>query len=68
MPSVETLIIAVLIVIAATLYASVGHGGASAYLAVMALFSVAPAQMKPAALVRSCTEMQVRFSPERQAA
>ena len=35
---------------AATLYASVGHAGASAYLAVMALLAVEPASMKPTAL------------------
>ena len=35
----------------AFLYASVGHGGASGYLALMALFSVAPAVMKPTALL-----------------
>ena len=28
--------------LAAALYSTVGHGGASAYLAVMALFSVSP--------------------------
>jgi len=40
-----------LIAAAAVLYSSVGHGGASAYLAVMALFGVPTAVMKPAALV-----------------
>jgi uncharacterized membrane protein YfcA len=40
-----------LIASAAVLYSSVGHGGASAYLAVMALFGVPVAVMKPAALV-----------------
>ena len=39
-----------LIFFAATLYASVGHGGASGYLAVMALLSIAPESMRPAAL------------------
>ncbi len=34
----------------ATLYSSVGHGGASGYLAAMALFGLAPEVMKPAAL------------------
>ncbi len=34
----------------ALLYASVGHGGASGYLAVMALFSVAPEWLRPTAL------------------
>src|SRR5207245_1359374 len=40
-----------LILIAALLYSSVGHGGASGYLAAMALFGVAPGVMKPTALV-----------------
>jgi uncharacterized membrane protein YfcA len=35
---------------AAILYSSVGHGGASGYLAVMALYGLDPAIMKPAAL------------------
>lgn len=35
----------------AFLYASVGHGGASGYLALMALFSVTPEVMKPTALM-----------------
>jgi len=35
---------------AALLYASVGHGGGSGYLAVMAMAGIAPAEMKPAAL------------------
>ena len=33
----------------AFLYASVGHGGASGYLALMALFSFTPTLMKPTA-------------------
>ena len=39
-----------LIAFAALLYSSVGHGGASGYLAAMALFGLAPVFMKPAAL------------------
>ena len=35
---------------AAFLYASVGHGGASAYIAAMAIAGVAPAEMRPVAL------------------
>src|SRR3954463_4967361 len=46
----ETLVIAILFFVAAALYASVGHGGASSYLAVMGLFSFAPGVMKPTAL------------------
>jgi uncharacterized membrane protein YfcA len=37
--------------LAAFVYASVGHGGASAYLAAMALAGVAPQEMRPIALV-----------------
>ncbi len=36
--------------LAAVLYSSVGHGGASGYLAAMALLGLEPAMMKPAAL------------------
>ncbi len=42
--------IAVLMGLAAALYSTVGHGGASAYLAVMALFAIAPDTMRPTAL------------------
>src|SRR6202521_6471407 len=45
-----TLIIGILFFAAAALYASVGHAGASAYLAVMGLFNFAPDVMKPTAL------------------
>src|SRR5438105_4695216 len=43
--------VAVLILAAAVLYSSVGHAGASGYIAVMSLFGVANAVMKPTALV-----------------
>ena len=43
-------VLAALILAAAMLYSSVGHAGASGYLAMMALFGVAPAVMKPTAL------------------
>ncbi len=36
--------------VAAFAYASVGHGGASAYIAAMALAAIAPAEMRPIAL------------------
>lgn len=42
--------LALLFALAAALYSSVGHGGASAYLAAMAFFSVAPETMRPTAL------------------
>src|SRR5829696_9772240 len=47
----EIVLIVLLIFAAATLYSSVGHGGASGYLAVMALFSFAPETLRPTALI-----------------
>ncbi|MCK7555606.1 sulfite exporter TauE/SafE family protein [Chitinophaga sedimenti] len=47
----ELLILCPLLFAVAFLYSSVGHGGASGYLALMALFSVAPEVMKPTALL-----------------
>ena len=47
----ESLLLALLFLAAATLYASVGHAGASAYLAAMALVGLAPEAMRPTALV-----------------
>jgi uncharacterized membrane protein YfcA len=47
----ETLTLTLLILAAALLYSSVGHAGASGYLAAMALFGLAPDVMKPTALV-----------------
>jgi uncharacterized membrane protein YfcA len=41
----------ILLLVVAFLYASVGHGGASGYLALMALFGISPAFMKPTALL-----------------
>jgi uncharacterized protein len=45
-----TIILTFVFFAVALLYASVGNAGASAYLAVMALFGIAPAVMKPTAL------------------
>lgn len=45
---VATLAVAILLI--AALYSAVGHGGASGYLAVMALLGLAPEVMKPTAL------------------
>jgi uncharacterized membrane protein YfcA len=41
----------VILFFVAFLYSSVGHGGASGYLALMALYGIAPQEMKPTALV-----------------
>ena len=50
MIATDSLTLAVLILLAATLYSSVGHAGASGYLAAMALVGVAPDTMKVTAL------------------
>jgi hypothetical protein len=47
----EVYILIPLIFLTAMLFSTVGHGGASAYLAAMALMNVAPESMRPAALV-----------------
>lgn len=46
----EEATLGLLIFLAATLYSSVGHAGASGYLAAMALFGLAPDVMRPTAL------------------
>jgi uncharacterized membrane protein YfcA len=49
---VETIVVFyVLLFLVAFLYSSVGHGGASGYLALMAIFSITPGVMKPTALL-----------------
>lgn len=50
MEPTSLVILGALVFVVAALYASVGHGGASGYLAAMALLGVAPAEMRPAAL------------------
>ncbi len=51
METISIVLLSVVILLAAILYSSVGHGGASAYLAAMALFGVTPSIMKPTALI-----------------
>ncbi|MAL98997.1 MAG: hypothetical protein CL583_11195 [Alteromonadaceae bacterium] len=48
--NLEDAILTVFILMAALLYSSVGHGGASGYLAAMALLGIAPDVMRPTAL------------------
>ncbi len=50
MDTTAVFVLAILILAAVLLYASVGHAGASAYLAAMALFGFAHTVMKPTAL------------------
>jgi uncharacterized protein len=56
------ILIVVLIGLMAFLYASVGHGGASGYLAVMAIFGFATAFMKPTALILNIFVSLVSFA------
>lgn len=55
-------ILTLLIFLAAVLYSSVGHAGASGYLAAMALMGVTPAVMKPAALTLNILVALVAFT------
>ena len=48
--SAEDNVLAALLLLAAILYSSIGHAGASGYLAAMALVDISPAVMKPTAL------------------
>lgn len=50
-----------LLFIVAFLYASVGHGGASGYLALMALFSFSPSVMKSSALILNICVSVIAF-------
>ncbi len=50
-----------LLFLVAFLYASIGHGGASGYLALMALFSFTPEVMKPSALLLNLFVSAVAF-------
>jgi uncharacterized protein len=50
MPELHTLLLAACMFAGAALYTSVGHAGASSYIALMALFGIAPAVMRPTAL------------------
>ena len=50
-----------LVFLMAILYSSVGHGGASGYLALMALFSFSPEFMRPSALVLNIFVSSISF-------
>jgi uncharacterized protein len=51
LPFSSEILLAFCMFLGAALYSSVGHGGASAYIALMALFSVSPVVMRPTALM-----------------
>ena len=52
----------ILLVAVAFLYASVGHGGASGYLSLMAVFNMPPEVMKPTALLLNIFVSLIAFS------
>ncbi|PWS29967.1 sulfite exporter TauE/SafE family protein [Pedobacter paludis] len=57
----EILLFFSLLFIVAFLYSSVGHGGASGYLALMAIFAISPLVMKPTALLLNLFVSSVSF-------
>ena len=61
MPADALSILAACFLIVGALYASVGHAGASGYLAVMALLSVAPEVMRPTALAINVLVATIAF-------
>jgi uncharacterized membrane protein YfcA len=52
----------ILIAVIAFMYASVGHGGASGYLALMVLFGISPILMKPSALILNIIVSAISFA------
>ena len=57
------LLFIILLFAVAFLYSSVGHGGASGYLALMAVFGFTPSFMKPAALLMNVFVSIIAFLP-----
>lgn len=58
---INFLLLLVALTVVAFLYSSVGHGGASGYLAVMAIAGVAPAMMKSSALMMNLAVSLISF-------
>ena len=56
-----SLILYLLILLVACLYSSVGHGGASGYLALMSFFTIPIASMKPVALILNIVVSIIAF-------
>jgi hypothetical protein len=61
MESDFSLLFGILLMLVAFLYASVGHGGASGYLALMALYGFAPEVMRPTALLLNIFVSAIAF-------
>ncbi len=58
---IQSPLLLILLLVVAFLYASVGHGGASGYLALMSLFAFPVTFMKPAALVLNILVSAISF-------
>ena len=61
MPVSTEIVIVAAVFLVAVLYSSVGHGGASGYLAVMALFAVPSAVTRPTALILNLFVASIAF-------
>lgn len=61
-PELYQTLFLVLLFIVAFLYSSVGHGGASGYLALMGIFGVAPLSMKTSALIMNVFVSLISFA------
>jgi hypothetical protein len=59
--SADLVLISFLLLIVAALYSSVGHGGASGYLAILALFAVPPQSMSSTALILNLLVSGISF-------
>jgi len=62
MPEDAVILLAALFLVVGALYSSVGHAGASGYLAVMALMSIAPTVMRPTALAINVVVAIIAFT------
>lgn len=63
----QTAVLAALIFVVAFLYSSVGHGGASGYLAVMSFYALQPGRMSSAALILNVLVSGIAFTSYRKA-
>lgn len=61
MDTLTLIVMAALVCIVAALYSSVGHGGASGYLAILSLFAVPPAGMSTTALILNIVVSGIGF-------
>jgi uncharacterized membrane protein YfcA len=61
LPAIQLTLLLAAIGAVAFLYSSVGHGGATGYLAVMALLGIAPAVARPGALWMNCFVASIAF-------